>query len=235
MVFVVLLALIAGVTTTVAGMGGGLIFVIGLSTFVDPLTALTVTSPALLVGNLHRLWLYRSHVDGKLGTRLALGGAPAALVGALVAVAVPEGFLRASMVLLAGLAVVKLVAGLRFEVPPAVFVPGGAAVGFVSATSGGGGLLAGPLLLSAGLSGRRYVGTGALGAASIHLGRITGYGVGGAVDEAVLSMAAVAAVCIALGNLAGDRLRRIVPERLVPRLEVGVVVAGVGLALVGLT
>jgi uncharacterized protein YqfA (UPF0365 family) len=55
------------------------------------------------------------------------------------------------------------------------------------------------------------------------------------VDEAVLSMAAVAAVCIALGNLAGDRLRRIVPERLVPRLEVGVVVAGVGLALVGLT
>jgi len=113
-------------------------------------------------------------------------------------------------------------------------VPGGAVVGFVSGTSGGGGLIAGPMLLATGLSGKPYVATAAVGAASVHVGRMVGYGAGGVIDSRVLILGFVAAVAISAGNLVGDRIRRFVPEPVVPKLEIGVVVLAMGLALAGI-
>src|SRR5688572_1452872 len=59
---VVLLGIAAGFLTTVAGMGGGLLLVTALAVVWGPHVALPVTSLALLVGNLHRLALYRRHL-----------------------------------------------------------------------------------------------------------------------------------------------------------------------------
>ena len=234
MLVLVVLSLLAGAITTVAGMGGGLVLLLGLSFVLDPLVALMTTGPALLVGNLHRIALYREHVQRPLALRLVLGAAPGALIGGLVAVALPETLLRGAMVVLALFATAKVALGWRFTPPAGALVPGGAAIGFVTATSGGGGLISGPLLLASGLSGRPYVATGAVAAATVHVFRLTGYGAAGSLEWGVLAMGLVGAVCIATGNLLGERLRGFIPEHVVPRLEVGVVLACLGLALAGL-
>ena len=234
MLILVVLSLLAGAITTVAGMGGGLVLLLGLSFVLDPLVALMTTGPALLVGNLHRIALYREHVQRPLALRLVLGAAPGALIGGLVAVALPETLLRGAMVVLALLATAKVALGWRFTPPAGALVPGGAAIGFVTATSGGGGLISGPLLLASGLSGRPYVATGAVAAATVHVFRLTGYGAAGSLEWGIFAMGLVGAVCIATGNLLGERLRGIIPEHVVPRLEVGVVLACLGLALAGL-
>jgi uncharacterized membrane protein YfcA len=235
MVGLIFLALLAGAITTVAGMGGGLVLLLGLSMFMDPLTALTVTGPGLLVGNLHRAWMYRVDIDRSLAWRFALGGAPAALVGGLVAVALPPLIIRVALLVLASLAAAKVLFGWSWKPPVSAMIPGGAAVGFVTATSGGGGLISGPLLLAAGLTGRRYVATGAVGASAIHVFRIAGYGAGGAMAEGVLLLGAVAALCIPAGNLVGSRIRDRLPEVAIPRIEIGIVLVMMVLAASGLT
>ena len=234
MLILILLGLFAGALTTLAGMGGGLVLLLGLSLVYEPITALAITGPALLIGNLHRVGLYWRDIDRGLVGRYALGAAPGALLGGLVAVSVPATALQVGMVLLAGLAAAKVLLGWRFTPPRGALVPGGAAVGFVSATSGGGGLIAGPMLLASGLTGRPYVGTAAVGAAAVHVFRLTGYGAGGLLGAEVLGLGLVGAVCITAGNLAGERARAWLPEGWGPRLEVGVVALCLGLALAGL-
>jgi len=234
MVVLIPLALLAGAITTVAGMGGGLVMLLGLSTFMDPLTALTITGPGLLVGNLHRAWMYRADINRPLAWRYALGGAPAALFGGLLAVALPAVVIRIAMVALASAASARVLFGWTWTPPVSAMLPGGSAVGFVTATSGGGGLVSAPLLLASGLSGRSYVATGAVGASAIHVFRIAGYGAGGAFEEGVLLFGAVAAVCITTGNLAGNRIRTWLPDVAIPRIEIGIVVVLLMLALLGL-
>ncbi len=234
MVVVIALGLVAGAITTVAGMGGGLVLTLALASIHDPVVALAAAGIGLLVGNVHRVWMYRRRVVRPTAIPYVLGAVPGALLGGLVATAAPEDLVRGAMLVIAGLAAAKTALGVRWKAPPGAMLPGGVAVGFVSATSGGGGLLAGPLLLATGLSGRAYVATGAVGAVSVHVARLTGYGAGGALDGSVLVLGAVLAACIPLGNLIGDRTRRLIPEAWVPRLEIGVVVAGLALAVVGM-
>lgn len=234
MILLVSLCLLAGAITTLAGMGGGLILLLGLSMVMDPLTALVITGPALLVGNAHRAVLYRRHIRRPLAWRFVLGAGPGAVLGGLVAVAVPETLLRVALVGLAVAAAAKVIGGWSFTPPPGALVPGGAAAGFVTATSGGGGLIAGPLWLASGLTGRAYAGTGAVGGVVVHLCRMGGYGAGGVLEGDALLMGLVGAACIAGGNLIGERARRRLKKRLLSHLEVGVVMTCLLLALLGL-
>jgi hypothetical protein len=233
MLLTALLGLLAGAVTTHAGLGGGLVLTLALAALHDPMTSLAIAGVGLLVGNLHRSWMYRSRIVVKTAVPYVLGAVPGALIGGLVAAVAPERLVRGSMLVAAALATAKVLFAMRWTVPPGAMLPGGAAVGFVSATSGGGGLLAGPLLLGTGLTGRTYVATGSVGAASVHVARLAGYGAGGAVDSGVLASGALLALTIPLGNLAGERLRRITPPAWTPRVEVGVVVAALLLATAG--
>lgn len=234
MIEVVLLGLLAGAITTVAGMGGGLVLTLGLALVHGPLIALAITGPGLLVGNLHRSWLYRTHVHRSTALRFVFGAAPMALLGGLVATAVPPALLQAGLLTLASLAAAKVLLGWRWTAPAGVVAPLGAAAGFVTATSGGGGLIAGPTLLATGLSGRDYVATGAVGAVGVHVGRMAGYGAGGVFEPWILALGLSAAIAIPLGNLLGEQLRRRIPVRFIPKLEIGVVLVALGLALTGL-
>src|SRR5690349_10895588 len=75
------LGLLAGALTTVAGLGGGMLLLLALATLGEPHEALAVTAPALLVGNLHRLWMGRRELDRETALPLVAGALPGALVG----------------------------------------------------------------------------------------------------------------------------------------------------------
>ena len=230
------LAFLAGLWTTLAGLGGGMMLLFGLAAWWgDPVAALAVTAPALLVGNVHRLLLFRDEIDGEIGRPLVLGTFPGALLGGFVAVAVPVWLLQLAMIGVAVLALTRVVGLFSWRPGVATLVPVGAAIGAVGATAGGAGVLVGPVLLSSGLSGARYVATGAVIGVTLHAGRCLAYGLGGWLDPHIASIGLALAVSITVGNAVGKRVRAWIPEGWQRRLELGTAIGLIGLAVVGAT
>lgn len=228
------LGLGAGVLTTLAGLGGGLLLLLCLSALWGPAAALAATSPALLAGNLHRSLLYRRSIDWRLAKSFVLGAFPGALAGGLVAASVPAVVLTS---LMAGTTLVSLgrtLGLLRFDVPVCAVAPAGVAIGGLTGSSGGAGVLTAPLFLSSGLTGEAYVGTGAVAGVAMHFGRMCGYGAGGLFSRETAGAALILAVAVLAGNVLGTRARKLtrrLPEGL---LEHAVLVICVALALLGL-
>lgn len=227
------LGILAGMLTTIAGLGGGILLQVALSLVVGPRVALAITAPALLVGNLHRAVLYRAHIDRNVARAFALGALPGSVVGGLAAVVLPAGVMHALMLGMAALAIARHLGWWRWEPSRAVLVPAAAGIGAVSATSGGAGLLVSPLMLSTGLSGERYVSTVAVAAVAMHAGRFVAYGLGGLVNGRSLALGAALTVAILLGNLLGARARARLSAATAPRLEVGVLCVATILAVAG--
>ena len=85
LVALALLGAAAGLLTSIAGQGGGLLLLIACSMLDGPHAALAMTAPALLCGNAHRAWLHRRTIDWPIALRLIVGGLPGAIIGGLVA------------------------------------------------------------------------------------------------------------------------------------------------------
>ncbi len=254
MVVLILLGLFAGALTTTEGLGGGLLMTIALAALWDPTRALATAAPALLVGNSHRVFLYR-HVIGlggdvrdeedarqlrRLAMRFVVGGAPGAFVGGLLAVSLPEWVLQTLLVVMAGVAIAREFLPVRWLRQPqsrwarTALFPMSFAAGLVTATSGGGGLILGPLMLTAGLKAERFVVTGSLTALAIHIARIAAYGAGGLVDASAVADASVLAGSILAGNALGKKLRTGLNAKRGTWLTYAVLVLCLTLSLAGL-
>ncbi len=230
----VALGLAAGLLTTMAGMGGGMLLTLALAAWWgDPVRAVVVSTPALLVGNAHRLALFREHVQWRTAAPFVGGAVPGALIGGLLAVSVPPMLVQVCMASAAGLAVARHAGWLRLDVSGRALAPAGLGIGVASA-AGGAGVLVGPVLLSAGLTGAGYLATMSLSALSMHVGRLVAFGARGAVEVPDLAIAALLAGCIALGNAGGRWLRARAGERAMQHVQVGTAVAMVALAVGGL-
>lgn len=226
------LGLFAGSLSTVAGMGGGILLVLVLSLARDPLEALAVTAPALLAGNLHRVWLFRGVVDRRVAGVFVAGAFPGALIGSLLTVALPESALPWILLVVATLAVARGLGWLRWTPGPRALAPAGFVAGGVAATSGAG-IFVSPLLLAAGLKGDAFIATASATAAAIHVARLIGYGAGGLLTSSTVLSSAVLAIGLFAGNVAGRRLRSHLGERGAQRVTYGVMIAMVALAVAG--
>jgi hypothetical protein len=233
MLFLVPLGLFAGALTTVAGLGGGQLLVLALAAVFDARTALVISAPALLAGNLHRLWMYRASADRRVALAFVAGGLPGSVVGGVLAVGLPGWLIQTFLIATTALAIARALGWVSFRPRAAALTPAGFIIGAVCATSSGAGLLLAPLLLSTGLSGAAYVATAAFCAASLHLGRIGGYALGGLFDAHTLASSALLGVAILTGNLLGDRVRRHLDARAATWIEHGTLVACVLLAVLG--
>ncbi|MCC6555197.1 MAG: TSUP family transporter, partial [Polyangiaceae bacterium] len=192
--FLLAMGVLAGALTTVAGLGGGILLTLALSFTMTPAEALALTSPALLVGMLHRAHLNRRAIDRRVAAAFAIGAFPGSVVGGALLPAIPAGMLR---VLLVGAAASGVVQAIRRRRAPAReaargerrgaaaawIAAAGFGIGAVGATIGSAGLMVGPLLLSTGLTGAADVATAAAA------GRATtgGSGGNGAVRAAIRS------------------------------------------------
>lgn len=203
----VVLGLVAGLLTTVAGLGGGLVLTLVLAAIVGPQTALALAAPALLLGNVHRIALFRSDLDWRFATPFVVGAVPGALLGGVLTLALPDSVLHVLIVLALGFAAAKELKWIRFTPKAGAVVPISFFVGVLTATSGGGGLLLGPLLLAAGARGGRFIVSGSVIAASVHISRLAAYGAGGLVTSSTLVSSLVIGAAIMIGNTAGKQVR----------------------------
>jgi uncharacterized membrane protein YfcA len=222
---ILLLGIVGGVLTTVAGMGGGLLIVAVLGALRGPHEALAITTGALLVSNLHRAAMFRREVDRAVARDFALGAVPGAALGGMVVPGLPGWALS---VLLVGATLATLAKSMGWwSIAPGRRALGGAGfgIGVLAATAGGAGVLTAPLFATAGLRGTRYVATIAVGAVALHLGRAIGYGVGGMVARDLLAPTLLLALALVGGNLVGRRLRARLEPELERRLELGTLVA----------
>lgn len=230
---VALLALLAGALTTTAGMGGGMVMVLGLSVTRPVGEALLITTIPLLVGNMHRIRLYASELHRPDALRYAIGGSLGAAVGSQVAAELPDEVLRIGIACIAIMAAIKLTSDAPWVFPASWVGAGSVAVGMISATVGGGGILAGPMMLGRGHTGARYVGTAAAGAAAIHIVRIIGYSTAGWDMRTVMTESAIATFMLLSGNIAGHHIRTRLSTRSTHRVEIGSVMMCASMVVAG--
>jgi hypothetical protein len=228
---IILLGLLAGVVTTVAGLGGGMLLMLSLAMLIDPLSSLVISAPALLIGNAHRLLMYRREVVWPLSGRLILGAVPGSFAGGLLAVSMPPVLIQWMMAAMAMVALARMTGLLRWRVPPAGLAPAGTVLGFIHATSGGAGPLVGSLLKAEGLAQVRYVATISSFSVTLHAVRLSAYGIGGAVEPDMIAKGIALAAMIALGNLLGDRVRRWLGDNVQQRVQHATLLAMLSLAI----
>lgn len=234
MVLLLGIGIVAGILTTLAGQGGGLVLLLALAASMGPHAALAASTPALLFGNMHRAWLYRKSADRSLAWRALLGIVPGALVGGVLAARLPGIVLQACMVGLTVLALLRQFVRPHWMLPRWALVPVGVLVGVAAGGAGGAGVLVAPMFLASGLSGVNLVGTIAITAVALHAARVVSYGATGLFSADTARVALMLIPMIWVGNHLGDGIRRFLNESWERRIEYGTLVVCVLLSLAGI-
>ncbi|MCK6524035.1 sulfite exporter TauE/SafE family protein [Myxococcota bacterium] len=230
----ILLGVAAGALTTVAGLGGGLLVLLLLSAVEGPKAALAISAAALLVGNTHRLFMLRDKLDAGTALRVVCGAFPGAILGGLTAAWLSDRALSLLIASVVGLALVRPLLKDAPIVPRWALAPAGLGIGVLTGNAGGSGLLVAPLLLSAGLSGARYIATSAAVAVAMHSGRLGAYVSEGMMNPERALDAAILAVGLPLGNLLGERLSHHLSDRRSAQINYGAMALCGALALFGI-
>jgi uncharacterized membrane protein YfcA len=227
-----LVAIVAGVVTTFAGQGGGILLVLALARFIGSHSALAVSTPALFLGNVHRAYICRRDIDRRLTLLVSCGVVPGAYLGGHIAGMVSAAVLRWARIGITVLAIAKALKFLRVDISRRYFLPAGAGIGMFAGTSGGAGVLLGPLLHAGGLRGSAYVGTLAAVSMALHASRVAAYREAGLLGchDAALSLALAAGIFV--GNSAADRARGRLAAAKAQRLEVWLLVTCAALSIV---
>lgn len=218
------LGIAAGALTSAAGFGGGLVITLGLSLLLGPAPALAVGAPALMLGHTHRAITMRRSVETKPMWALCAGAIPGSILGAMTLVALPETAIWWILMVATLLGVAEFSGRIPRTLGRRMLAPGGAAVGWLAAAAGVGGLLLPAVMLGAGLSGAAFVATAAVASMAVSTVRIVMYGAAGLIDGPTLLLSVGAGVGVLLGNAMGLRVLRVMTARR-QRVTAGVVLA----------
>lgn len=233
MVTIVAIGVLAGLLTTITGVGGGMVALALLSLQMPPAAALALSAAALTVGNAHRALVYAAAVDRRVVARFGPGLAAGAVVGGAVLTGLPPVVLRVALVAVSALAIARAAGWLTWTPSARALTGTGAAIGVVGAGAGGAGLLVSPVLQAAGVRGDGFVATVAACALILNLARALGYAAGGQYGAAMLPALLALTAALVLGNLLGRRLRARVDRRWLGRLEVAAPLVAIAVTLAG--
>ena len=195
--------------------------------------ALAMTSPALLLSNAHRAWMFRRTIDRKVASAFAMGAIPGALVGGLAVPSIPPRALSVLLVVSTISALARSRGLFQLRARASTIAPAGTVIGALAATSGGAGMLVGPLYLSLGLSGAAYVGTVAISGVALHIGRVIGYGAVGLLSASLVPDALTLLAGLVAGNAVARRLRTRFTSESEARIELASLTLATVLAVFG--
>ncbi len=218
------LGLTAGVLTSAAGFGGGLVITLGLSLVLGPANALAVGAPALMIGHTHRTLTMRRSADANAAWAMCLGAIPGAALGALALVALPPSAIWWILLTATLLGVAEFSGKIPRKLGRRMLAPGGFAIGWLAAVAGVGGILLPAIMLGAGLSGAAFVATAAIASMAVSAVRILAYGGAGLINADTLLLSAGCSVGVLVGNALGLRVLRVMTGRR-QRIVAGVVLA----------
>lgn len=211
-------AFIAGLMTTVAGVGGGVAMIALLAFFLPAQTVVVLVAPVLFVGNISRFVLFRKYIDGAALRSFLITAIPAALLGGWFLLPhLPSEILQVAVGGFMLLYVLQQVlwsnktGGWRVSAP--AFLGVGAAAGVLSSTVGASAMLIAPFLEARRLDRRSFVGTMAGSTTGLNAAKMTGYMAAGLLTTTHLPEVAAAMVGILLGTYAGRTILNHVSEQ----------------------
>lgn len=214
--------------STAAGGGGPLLFLPAVS-FVAPIREVNpITCVTAGVVSIHRVFLFRQHIQWRVLAWLLPGSVVGATVGVQVFAAIHEDWLLA--LLGAFLIYHACVALFRrrhrsFRVRPWYYAIAGIVFGGVSAVVGAAGQGINALLLNDDVTKERLVATKAVEATTVQTIKLIGYLHFALIGGHVLLLGGVAAVGAMLGNLVGKRILARLPERHFRTIANGLILA----------
>jgi uncharacterized protein len=213
-------AIIASTVSGVAGIGGGMVYLPFLAEGVGLQKAVPYLTLLLLAGNISRAYFSREGIDWKTIRYFWIGAIPGTVIGALFYTLLSPFWI--SKALGAYLVIYVILGFTKANWPKKASLKSiavmGAPAGFTSAVVGGSGPIMAPYLLRYGLIKNSFLGTEAIGAASMHIVKIAIWGSTSLITfDDVIYLLPLAALMIAgsyLGKVMVNRMQAMTFKRI---------------------
>ena len=202
-------AVLTGILSAVAGLGGGAVLLGVLAQFFAPVTAIPIQGGIQLVSNGSRAIMLRKDISWGVVVQASILVLPAAFLGVAVATSIPED---ATRILLGTflLVITWRPAWLRWksegQLPRGAIVAVGAASGFLNSTVGASGPFTSPFYKAATASHVAFVATAATTQILAHIAKLSAFIVDGFDYRQHLSLMVVGAAGTFVGTRVGGRL-----------------------------
>jgi len=159
-----IVAFFASILGALSGFGAGILVMPFLVPLVGIKGVVPVMAVAMVIANVARIWVYRTHVRLELVGPLALSIIPGVFVGTYIYKSMPVDFLAVflGLFLIASIGLRRLMSGRKIKVERGSLVAGGFVFGVLAGTTPGVGVLLIAVLLGMGLGGPALVGTDAV-------------------------------------------------------------------------
>jgi len=205
LVLVALAAFATALFHSVAGFAGALLLSVCLAPLIGVRAVVPVVALAMIISNVNRIWLFRSHVNWRAYGAIMITGFPGIVFGAVVylylsvkAIAFVMGcFLIISIVLR------RIFKKRNYSVGLGGLSAVGVVYGVVSGTVFGGGLILGPFFLGAGIVGQGLVGTVAALGLTLNVTKTLVFGVGDLLNQEMIALGVIVGLCTIPGGLLG--------------------------------
>lgn len=157
-------AFFASILGALSGFGAGILVMPFLVPLVGIKGVVPVMAVAMVIANVARIWVYRTHVRLDLLVSLLLPIIPGVFVGTYIYKSMPVDFLAVflGLFLIASIGLRRLLSGREIKVERGSLIAGGFAFGVLTGTTPGVGVLLIAVLLGMGLGGPALVGTDAV-------------------------------------------------------------------------
>ncbi|MFT7475077.1 MAG: putative membrane protein YfcA [Verrucomicrobiales bacterium] len=214
-------AVLTGILSAVAGLGGGIVLLAVLAQFFAPTTAIPIQGGIQLASNLSRTTMLRAEINWSVVWRTAVPILPASLLGVALATSVPED---ATLVVIAIFLLTvtwrpQLLTwrGKRGASINAMFGVG-AASGFLNSTVGASGAFTSHFFRAFTSTHVAFVATAAASQVFAHLAKLIAFGAAGFDPRDHVSVMVAGAVGTIAGTRIGGRLLHRADEKLLERL-----------------
>lgn len=197
----------AALTATV-GMGGGMVLVVVMASFLPVAALIPVHGVVMLVANGSRTWFMRPHIDKKLLIPFALTSIPGSFAGAYFVVDVPDAVLKSMIAIFVLLAVWIP----KIDMKPVIksqnrsWLLGGFLTSFGNMIVGGGGILLAPFFSRSKMGRKTIVATHGACMTVQHGLKVVAFGALGFSFGAYLPLIAGMAVSAIFGSWVGKHL-----------------------------
>lgn len=213
---------------SVGGFAGGLLLAICLAPIIGVKETVPVTSIAMIVSNLTRVWVFRHAVDWRAFAAVFATALPFIVVSAMIYIALPVSVVA---LLLGGFLVISVPLRRYMKKHDFIVGPRGLALaavpyGLIAGSTFGAGMMLAPFLMGAGLGGEVLVGTVAALGFGLNIVKSAVFGLSPLLDDALFFKGVLIGLCTIPGAFTGRWIVRNTPLRIHSLLMEALILCG---------
>lgn len=205
LVLVALAAFATALFHSVAGFAGALLLSVCLAPLIGVRAVVPVVSLAMIISNSNRILLFRNQIDWKAYRAIMITGLPGIVVGAVIYLYLPIKAIAIVMgcFLLISIPLRRVFKKRNYNVGYRGLSVVAIVYGVISGTVFGGGMILGPFLLGAGITGQGLVGIVAALGLTLNITKTLVFGAGSLLDREMISLGIVVGLCTIPGGMLG--------------------------------